>query len=384
MDRLRIVVLGYVVRGPLGGLSWHPAQYLTGLLELGHDAVFLEDSGDDPWCCYDPSRHATDSNPAYGLRYAAGFFQRLGAGERWAYYDAHRGEWCGPLAPQAPERCRTADVVLNISGINPLRHGLENAPYRVYVDTDPVFTQIRNLQEPDRRALTHAHNRHFSFGENISNLPADGFSWRPTRQPVDLRFWPVTPAPSRRRFTTVMQWESYPCREHQGRVYGMKSLTFPEFLNLPSRVRCELEAALGGPSVPLSSLLESGWRLANPLEVTATPWTFRGYIQASAAEFSVAKHGYVVSSCGWFSDRSAAYLASGRPVVVQDTGFQTWLHAAGGVLPFRTPEEAASAIHEVDARYRYHSQLARSIAEEYFAAEKVLTRLLEQALENSD
>jgi hypothetical protein len=197
---------------------------------------------------------------------------------------------------------------------------------------------------------------------------------------VVLDAWPVTPAPAGGRYTTVMQWDSYPAREHGGRRYGMKSESFGPYLDLPGRYGVTFELALGSSNAPRELLRERGWELRDPLEVTRDPWSYQAYLQGSRAEFGVAKHGYVVSRCGWFSERSACYLASGRPVLAQDTGFGDWLTAPGGVLAFRSPEEARAGVAEVERRYDHHCREARRAAAEYFDAAKVLPRLLDEAL----
>jgi len=182
------------------------------------------------------------------------------------------------------------------------------------------------------------------------------------------------------KFTTVMQWESYAAREYHGRRYGMKSDSFEAYLNLPERAGGIFELALGGASAPRAMLRSRGWSVRNSLEPTRDPWTYLHYIRQSKAEFSVAKHGYVVSRSGWFSERSVAYLASGRPVVVQDTGFSDWLETGAGVIAFSTPDEAIAGVEEINSRYDFHCRAAREIAEQYFDARRILPRLLEYAM----
>lgn len=378
--KLRIVVLGYVVRGPIGGMAWHHLQYVLGLARLGHDAWFVEDSDDYPGC-YDPARHVVDTDPSYGLAFAARAFRRLGLAERWAYHDAHGGGWGGPAAGRALEVCRSADLVLNLSGVNPLRPWLAEVPRRALVDTDPVFTQLRHLHDAGARAGAALHTHFFSFGEGIArggtSVPDDGFPWRPTRQPIVLDAWPVTPGRPEGRFTTVMQWDSYPAREHAGRRYGMKSESFAPYLDLPARTGQGFEIALGSESAPRDRLRGHGWVLRDPLAVTRDPWTYQRYLRGSKAEFSVAKHGYVAARSGWFSERTAAYLASGRPALVQDTGFSAWLETGAGLLAFSSPDEAAAGVEEVDRRYGFHCRAAREAAERCFDSGAVLGELLE-------
>jgi hypothetical protein len=378
--RLRVVVLGYVVRGPLGGLAWHHLQYVLGLSALGHDVHFLEDSDDYP-SCSDPSTGAMTVDPSYGLRFAGRCFDRLGLGDRWAYHDAHAGRWHGPAATRIVDACHRADVVLNLSGVNPLRPWCMQAPARVLVDTDPVFTQVRHLQDPAARRRAQDHTAFFSFGENFGlpgcSTPDDGLPWRPTRQPVVLDAWPVTPGPTRGMFTAVMQWDSYRAPTHEGRRYGMKSDSFEPYWDLPRRAGPQFELALGSASAPRQKLRDAGWAVRDPLGVTRNPWAYQEYLRGSRAEFGVAKHGYVSTWSGWFSERSAAYLASGRPVVVQDTGFSDRLPAGRGLLAFSTPEEAVVAVESVNGDYDAHCRAARALAEEHFDARKVLPRLLE-------
>jgi len=378
----RIVVLGYIVRGPLGGLVWHHLQYVTGLRALGHDVLFVADSDDYP-SCYDPSRHVVDTDPSYGLGFARDVFGRAGAGDRWAYYDAHTGCWLGAAANRARGFCESADVVLNLSGVNPLRDWVAGAPVRALVDTDPAFTQIRHLSDPAARVRALGHTAFLTFGENFGrpgcSIPDDGLPWLPTRQPITLEAWQVTEGRPSGPFTTVMQWDSYASREYDGCRFGMKSDSFAEFMAIPSAGSEIFELALGAAGAPLDLLSASGWRLRDPLLVTKDASSYQSYIRSSKGEFSVAKHGYVTSRSGWFSERSACYLASGRPAAVQDTGFTDWMEDGLGVVPFSTFEEAVDAVARIAGDYPRHCRAAREIAADYFDAAKVLPALLERA-----
>jgi hypothetical protein len=358
---------------------WHYLQYVLGLARMGHDVCFLEDSGDSRWCCYDPSRHLFDKDPTFGLNFAARAFQSAGIADRWGYYDAHTNRWHGPLAQSALDFCADALLLLNLSGENQLRSWTRTIPNRAFVDTDPVFTQIRHLTDAARRENAAQHTAFFSFAENISRgaaIPDDGFRWQPTRQPIVLDVWPVVPAPETGRFTTVMQWESYTPREYQGRRFGLKSDSFMPYLDLPSRVGHLFEIAVGGRTGP-RVLGEHGWIVSDPLEVIPDPLGYQRFLQRSKAEFTVAKHGYVVSRSGWFSERSAAYLASGRPVVAEDTGFREHIPSAAGLLPFSSPDEAAGAVIDVIEHYEHHCRAARALAEAQFDSRQVLQKLLD-------
>ena len=380
---MRIIVLGYVVRGPLGGMVWSNLQYLMGLRELGHDVYFIEDSDDYP-ACYDPVQDAMVADATYGMRFADETFRAIGFGERWAYYDAHQGAWRGACGDRALALCETADLLLNLCGVNPLRPWFQAIPCKALVDQDPVFTQVRNLTEPGRRDYACGHDAWLTFAENFGHpgcaVPDDGIPWVATRQPVVLQeIEPSDPKPHG-RFTTVMNWTSYKPARLDGRTYGMKGESFLPFVDVPRRTRERLELSVGGAGTPSELLAENGWALRDPRMPTASVATYLRYVRESKAEFGIAKHGYVVSRSGWFSERSAAYLATGRPVVVQDTAFTKWLDAGEGVIAFRTRDEAVAAVDDVAARYEHHCRRAREIVEAYFDSRRVLTEMLDKIM----
>ncbi|MBE2215290.1 MAG: hypothetical protein IAE82_15565 [Opitutaceae bacterium] len=380
-ERLRIIVLGYVVRGPLGGMAWHHLQYVQGLARLGHDVWFVEDSDDYP-CCYDPERQVTDGDPSFGLRFAARELERIGLRDRWAYWDQHTGRWLGPHGAQMADTCRAADVVVNLCGVNPLREWTQVAPVRILVDGDPVFTQVRNLTDAWARERTRRHNAFFTYGENFGRsgclMPDDGFPWKPIRQPVVVEALAVSPPRPDGAFSTVMQWRSYAAREWAGVTYGQKSETFPEFLELPGRSGAPLLLAAAGVAEQRESLLARGWRLTDAAAATRDVPTYEAFLRGSKAEWSVAKQGYVVARSGWFSERSCAYLAMGRPVVVQDTGLAGLFPLGEGVLTFGDCDEAVAALREVNQRYAFHCHRARSWVEEHFDASRILSSMLER------
>ena len=387
-------MLGCIVRLPVGGRAWADLHFLLALRKLGHEVYFLEDS--DVWTgFYDPVRNVVDPEPSYGLKFLSTTLERVGLGDRWAFHDARKGEWFGPCGGQMVETCKKADVVINLAGRNPLRPWLRQIPVRVFLDKDPAFTQIAHLRDNAARELALEHNAFFSLGANLGlqgcAVPDDGLPWQFTPQPIFLEAWPSAPSPKDGKFTTVMQWESYSAVEHEGRSYGLKAQSFPPYIDLPARAAPIFELAVGSPkpladvevtspTAPREFLREKGWGLENSLSVTRDPWTYQRYIQQSRAEFTVAKHGYVITHCGWFSERSALYLATGRPVLTQETGFSRWLEAGAGVVPFSSPEEAVAGFEAIQSRYEFHSQTAREIAVEYFDSRKMIPRLLERAI----
>lgn len=391
-SRLQIIVLGYLVRGPLGGLAWTVLQYVAGLARLGHDVYFVEDSdfveSDDPCpSCYNPVTDSTDADPTYGLEFARAAFERLNLADRWAYYDAHTAQWFGPCAGRVPAVCKGADLLLNLAAANPLRPWSREIPTRALIDSDPAFTQIRHLTNVAARELALQHTVFFSFAENLGHrgctVPSDGLPWQATRQPIVLDAWPVTHGRPSGQFTSVLNWDSYPAVEYNGVQYGMKSASFQDYLDLPQRTGRVFTLIVGSATAPHALLRSKGWTTLDPSDqarVTRDPWTYQQFIQESKGEFCINKHGFVVSRSGWFSERSAAYLASGRPVVAQDTGFSSWLQAELGVVAFSNLEEAAAGIEAISRRYELHCGGARAVAQEYFDARVVLPHLIERAM----
>jgi hypothetical protein len=311
-------------------------------------------------------------------------FDGQGSGIGWAYHDAHTGRWHGPCAEDALDLCKSSELLLDIGGLAPARPWLFEIEARALVDLDPVFTQIRHLTDPDARERARRHTAFFTVGENIgrgADVPDDGLPWRSTRQPIVLEDWPVCDPPPGAGFSTVMLWDSYPARKFEGRRYGMKSESFEPFFDLPTRVSATMELAVGSASAPCDRLRKHGWSVRDSREPTRDPWTYSQYITASLAEFSVVKQAYAETRSGWFSDRSAAYLASGRPVLLQETGFSDWLESGLGVLPFETPDQAIRGIEEIQRNYPLHARAARDLAESHFDSKRILPDLVEAALQ---
>ena len=382
-SQLKVVVMGYVVRGSLGGMAWSDLQYIASLKALGHDVVYVEDSDDYP-SCYDPASNETTTNPEYGLAFARDAMEIVGLCASWSYYDAHTEAWYGPLGSQGPKIFSGADVVFNLAGVNPLREWAMEVPVRMLVDQDPVFTQIRNITDPQRAAFARQHNAFATFAENIDSseckVPDDGIDWQPTRQPVMVSEFPVTHGPESGAFTTVMQWESYPSLEFGDLSFGMKSASFEEYLSLPRATDVRLELAVGAPEPVRSRLEDAGWFTMDPRPATRSVRTYMDFIRASKGEFGIAKHGYVSGRSGWFSERSLAYMANARPVVLQDTGFSDWLPVGKGVLAFNSKNEAVDALAGVAADYSDHCSAARALAAEHFDGRKVVAHLLESTV----
>ncbi|MGH3089704.1 MAG: hypothetical protein ACRDSJ_20655 [Rubrobacteraceae bacterium] len=374
---LKIVCSGFLVRYPLGGHSWHQLQYLVGFRRLGHEVTFFEHYG-WPDSCYDPIHNEMTANPSYGIEYLRDMLQPHGLENQWCYL-AEDGTAHGMTRERLAGLCRECDVYFNLDNINWIPE-LEECRRRVLVDVDPVFTQIggHGLGGPFSR-----YHALFTYGENVHKpgceMPTGGARWLPTRQPVVLDLWPEEVGDPSSPFTSVMNWSAYGDREREGRLYGQKDREFEPFFSLPRDTGEKMELAVSAPKTIRRRLLDGGWRLANPLKVTRDLRTYQRYLRGSRAEFCVAKHGYVSTRSGWFSDRSAGYLATGRPVVVQDTGFSDFLPCGEGLLAYRTPNEAMESIRRVGDDYEAHCRAARKIVEEYFHSDKVLGDVLERS-----
>lgn len=382
LSSLRIIVTGLIAQYPLGGVTWDYFQYVLGLARLGHDVYYLEDTGQWP---YNPHEGGVSKRCEFNVDYLAGLMARFGLSDKWAYRFPWQSQWFGLSDEKRTEVIRSADLLINVSGT--LRYPENYRPARrlAYIDTDPVFTQVKLARgQGDFRRLIDTHDVYFSFGENFSAaVPDTGHRWRPTRQPVVLAEWhPSTH--HRDVFTTVMNWTSSKDVIYGEKSYGQKDTEFMRFLDLPSMVNptiLEIAVNVGKTRrTPWALLARKGWQVAEPRAACPDLDSYRRYVETSKAEWSVAKNGYVVGQPGWFSCRSACYLAAARPVVVQDTGFGAVLPVGEGLLSFRTVAEAVDAIQDVEADYARHAKAARTIAEAYFDSDKVLTRLIAEAM----
>jgi hypothetical protein len=370
---VKIVLAGIIGRYPFGGVTWCSLMYLLGLRELGHDVLYIEDTGE---CIYDPVQNTRSLDPSYGTSLICSALARYGLGDRWAFVN-YDGTYHGRSAEQVRRWCADADLFLNLSGGSWFwRDEYRRIPHKAYIDSDPGFTQLAIAKEVAWYVdFFRGFDRLFTFGANIgtaaSPVPTVPFTWHHTWQPITLEQWETAARP-RDRFTTVMTWQI----ESFTDVGGNKDQEFLRFLDLPARTEQPFELAVNGPS---TLLREHGWHPVNAMAVSRTPWEYRDFIHASRAEFGVAKHTYVATRSGWFSDRTECYLASGRPALVQDTGWTEHLPHGEGLLAFSTADQALDGIERINAGYERHARIAREIAHEHFDARRVLPRLIERA-----
>jgi hypothetical protein len=385
-ERLRLVVVGGLGAMPFAGVAWQVLQYLEGFRRLGHDVFYLEDTGSWP---YDPERDTVSDDARPTIAYVARLVERVGLGEAWAYRDVvEGGKTHGASEQQLNQRLGSADALVNVSGVTLLSEEHMRVPVRIYLETDPVLPQIEVEQGNEFTiGLMAAHTHHFTYGENVGaadcDVPTGRFHYRTTRPPVVLDWWtPVAGDFAGRPFTTVSNWEQT-CKdiEWRGRIYRWSKHTeFQRFIDVPKLVNRPLELALALDDEDTIAMLEdSGWRVVPAGPLSKDIDRYRDYIRSSAGEFSVAKEQYVSLRTGWFSDRTACYLAAGRPAVVQDTAFDCALPTGDGLFAFEDLDDVVAAFAEIDADYARHSNAARALAEEYLDSDRVLGRLLEDA-----
>lgn len=372
-ERLRILVAGRLAAAPgQGGAAWALLQWVLGFRALGHEVWVAE-----------PLPAALSKGAPRGSRQARYFrsvTRRFGLASRAGLIEADKFKLTREDPPGFAREC---DLLVDMSGVLSGSELMQEIPVRLYVDLDPGFTQLWHTAGEDVGLNGHTH--YATVGQRIgahdAKVPDCGIQWIGVLPPIVLDQWPDQPPPARERFTTVANWRSYGSIQHDGAFFGQKAHSFREFHSLPTLTNASLEVALAispGDDADRALLVKSGWRVLDAARVAFTPDAYQRFIQHSSAEIGIAKSGYVVGRTGWFSDRSAAYLASGRPVVAQDTGLDHGMLTGHGLLTFADQEQAAAGIEHVRGDYRRHAAAARRFAEEHLDSRKVLPRLLGQ------
>ncbi len=375
----RIVVCGFMVRYPVAGNLLAYFHYVLGLHRLGHEVLYLEESG-WPYSCYDPVTHDYGDDPHTGLRIVRTLMAKYGVKASLCYVNRDSGNVEGANWDDVKRMLAAADLLLNIGGVCWLPE-FRLCRRRALVDMDPLFTQIGRFGA----YLINDHHVHFSYGANIGRpgctVPTSGINWLPTVPPVMSELWEDAPEMPDAPLTTIANWRAYGAVTYHGERYGQKDEEFLRLIDLPGHTTERLELALSGADAKvLERLRTAGWLVRNAGEVSTDVSTYRTYITGSRGELSAAKHAYVKTRSGWFSDRSVCYLAAGRPVILQDTGFSDWLPTGRGALAFSSVEEATDCIERVNAEYQAHCRAAKTIAERIFSHQVVLPQLLEAAL----
>lgn len=360
-----------------GGAAWAVLQYVLGLRNLAHD-VFLVEPIAATSIRPDGASLAASTNARYFYDVVNGFTLH----GRAALLRQDTRETVGIDYDELVRTAATTDLLINISGMlsDPLLFGAIER--RVYLDLDPAFNQLWHAVEGvDVRLAGHTH--YVTVGTTIGTpscaIPTCGKAWIATLQPIVLAEWPMTTGNQNAAWTTVGNWRGYGSITHAGVHFGQKAHSLRQFLTVPRRTADRFVLALSihpGEVSDLAALGDNGWCLVDPAAVAATPARYQMFIQGSKGEFGIAKSGYVAAGCGWFSDRSVCYLASGRPVLAQDTGLSAALPLGEGLIAFSTEDEVVAGIETVNSDYPRHAKAARELAVEYFDADRVLRRLL--------
>lgn len=386
-SRLRIIVGGMVGMYPVGGVAWDYLQYVLGLARLGHDVVYHEDTWSWP---YHPLRNTYVDDGDYSAQFIGGFFARYAPelGGRWHYLHLHDTSY-GMTRADFDAFAADADLFINVSGACMIPQALSGRCIKVFLDTDPGYNQIMLSEKHAWSenigrwcASVLAHDRFFTYAENIAGddclIPKLGIDWRTTRMPVVTDLWRAYASPDENAaWTTVMSWNTFKGPlTLGGREYFGKAPEFMKIMALPRQTQEPMEVAVGGLRIPRDDLIAHGWRVVDAPRMSVTADAYRDYILGSRGELSVAKNVYVALRSGWFSCRSACYLAAGRPVIVQDTGFSRLLPADAGLYAFTTAAEAVDGLGEITADYARHARVAREIADACFDHRVVLERFI--------
>lgn len=388
MTRKRIVCMGFMGRCPIAGVIWQHVHYIVGLLRLGHDVTYVEDTLSP---CYNPVKFDWGDDYSYAAQTLARLAAEYGFENHWAYCarNTPAQDCVGMTRAQLRDLYANADAILNICGAQELNDDILRSDCLIYVESDPGVEQIKvDSGNADTREYLSKHRKLFTFAERIGTphfpVPLHGFEWLPTRQPVVTDLWrSPAPDPASTIYTTIANWSTSGKKDitWRGETYlWSKSLEFLKFIAAPAAVGEPLELATDIPDLPIrQKFLDAGWRFTPPHEMSADWDLYRRYIQNSRGEFTVAKDQYVRLSTGWFSDRTACYLASGRPAITQATGFTDFYGGRGGLFAFETLDDIAHAAAQIRSDYPAHCRAAADVAREAFEAEKVLASLLERA-----
>ena len=373
----RVVFGGYMARYPLGGMMSCGLQFLLGLRDLGHDVHFLE-YGFYENACYDPRTQTSSDDPSYGLAVLGALLQEFDLKDRWCFIDV-KGEHYGYSKAKLKSVLNDCDVFIDYGAHGSLLPMISPSTTTVLVDGEPTYTQIKFQKALDVGEPIPRYDFYYSIGANIGSTrcpsPTAGIDWMHLPAPVSTRAFTTRSLCRSGPICTVMNWQSHGPIELRGKTYYQKDVEFEKFLELPRHVDHHLEVAVSGPA-PRARLHEYGWRHVDAQAVTATFKSYRDYIWSSAAEFSVAKNVFVSTTNGWFSDRSAAYLASGRPVVVQNTGTEDYVPSGKGFFAVESEEEAATALRAILVDPAIHEKAAVELAHDIFESELVLGRMM--------
>jgi hypothetical protein len=317
----------------------------------------------------------------YGISVVRDLLEPFQLQDKFCYVD-YSGEYFGISRQKIEGIFDSADLFVDLGSHGMWLSEANRTQVRVLVDGEPGYRQIKMEKDLAAGVPTPEYDYYYSNGANLATgkctAPKARLEWNWVYNPVVLDLFPTSEISAGSHFTTVMNWQAHEILEYQGKEYGQKDVEFEKFISLAGKTKCPMEIAVSGKNLPLERLQKEGWRIVDAHMATASIDSYFQYLAGSRGEFSVAKNVFVAMNTGWFSDRSAAYLACGKPVVLQDTGFGQHLPTGLGLFAVRTCEEARAAIEMVNADYERHSKAAREIAGEYLDSQRVLTRFLSE------
>lgn len=380
----KIILFGILFWYPLAGVTYQFLHYLIGLRQLGYDVYYVEDSGR---YVYSPKLGDFPVDASENIAMIAPILETHGFNGKWAFRGAYEGGECyGMTESQLMQLYRDADAFLNVTGAQELREEHLAIKRRIYVESDPFKMQAL-AAEGDQGviAMLREHDTLFSFGENLGapdcGVSVEGFNWLPTRQPVAVELWDNPFGYRGEAYNTITTWSNKGRQVvYQGETYyWTKDREFMQVIDLPRRRNVPFEMATEVNEDVQQLLRSHGWRQVGAVPVSESIDNYRRYIQQSRGEFTVARDQYVRPNTGWFSDRTACYLAASRPVITQETGFSKFLPTGRGLYAFKTIDDVLAAVDAIESDYEGNCRAAREIAEEYFAAEKVVGSLMERA-----
>ncbi len=405
---MKIIVTGQIARYPLGGVTWDWLNYILGFRKLGHEVHYFEDG---PKWLYNPMKHSVMISD-YNVTYLKKVMGEFGFDSQWTYLSRGGSIESSKIYgnKNIQEIFQSADIIFNIAGSTNMQlltkeFPMKNGVKKVFIDGDPMINQMKILNDGSDNIVTNSHDLFFTYAENIGKKDCKiprikDVKWMTTRFPVHLPSWSAQSKNKTDTFTTISNWQSYKGYTFNGQKYsGSKSTEFLKFFDIPKITGQKMEIALAADTEKkenivhgkklknmtwlrnknnLEKMEKAGWKITDPLKISKDWNSYKKYIEGSYGEWSVAKNAYVKAHTGWFSCRSACYLASGKPVILEDTQFSKFIRTGKGLFSFKNKNEALHAINEIHKNYEYHCAEARNIAEKYFDSDKVLRDMLKK------
>jgi hypothetical protein len=375
-----IIVGAYMVRYPLGGMMSWVFQHLIGFKALGHEVYFVEKYRYKN-SCYNPVSRTMSNDCSYGVKMVADLLATAGLQDNWCFVD-NEGNYFGMSQKKIEAVFKTADCYIDLGTQNGWDEESLNCSFRVLIDGEPGYSQIHYSNNDELAQRYSRYNYFFTNGYNVgrngNTVPTVNIIWKHMYSPVHADIFKVSMPDKKAPFTTVMNWQSHKPILYKGNEYGQKDIEFKKFIQLPTLVNSSVEVAVSGKNIPSGLLANYKWNVIDGTVATKTFESFCSYVEKARAEFSVCKNVFVALNTGWFSDKSAVFLASGRPVVLEDTGFSEHLPCGLGLIAVKNIEDARNAVIDIENNWDKHSKAAREIAMECLDTKVVLKKFMNE------